>query len=50
MLEKETTESKVFPIDPDWNEKVEVAKQAREEAQNKRKGKPVAFPMNWLSF
>ena len=40
--------SKLLEIDPDWQEKIQQAKQAREETRNARKGKLLVFPANRL--
>lgn len=36
----------VSGCDPDWRERIEFAKRAREEGQRARKGKPVTFRMS----
>ena len=41
----------VSGCDPDWRERIELAKRAREDGQKARKGKPVTFRMSRpLSF
>lgn len=41
----------VSGCDPDWRERIELAKRVREEGQRARKGKPVTFRMSRpLSF
>jgi hypothetical protein len=40
--------SKPLEINPDWQEKIQQAKQVREETKKARKGKSPVFPMNWL--
>ncbi len=34
-------------IDPNWREKIELAKQVRKETQASRRDKSPVFPMNW---
>ncbi len=34
-------------IDPDWREKIDIAKQAREATKITRQGKSPVFPTNW---
>ena len=34
-------------IDPNWRQKIELAKQVRVAAKDQRAGKSPIFPMNW---
>ena len=36
----------VADIDPDWRERIELAKRAYEEGKKQRKGKPITFRMS----
>ena len=38
--------SKPLEADPDWQEKIQRAKQVREETRNARKGKSLVFQVN----
>ena len=37
----------VTGIDPDWRERIELAKRAYEEGKKLREGKPITFRMSW---